>query len=123
MLKKAYLFLALVWTVIVTVLSLANVGGLGSDIKIPYKDKMVHFVFYFLFYVLWCGFFGRNTAFTKIKFPVLFFAIGYGILMELLQAVMGNHRSSDWQDVVANSLGAIFGLLSVAYFLSNKKHI
>lgn len=121
--KNPYLFPALTWTIIITILSLVNVGGLGSDIKIPYKDKMVHFVFYFLFYILWSCFFRRNATFNAIKLKVLFLAVGYGVLMELLQAVMGNNRSSDWHDVIANSLGAIFGMLSVQYFLSNKKHI
>lgn len=121
--KKTSLLLALIWTGIITVLSLVNVGGLGSGIKIPYKDKIVHFVFYFLFYVMWCSFFKKKSAFSLIKFPVLFFAIGYGMLMELLQAIMGNHRSSDWLDVIANSLGAISAMLLISYFLSNKKHI
>ena len=119
--KKAYLFLATTWTTLITILSLVNVGSLGNTIKIPYKDKMVHFVFYFLFYVLWFSFFKLNTTSSKLKFKVLFAAIGYGILMELLQAIMANHRSSDFVDVIANSVGAFCGLIAVTCFLSNKK--
>jgi VanZ family protein len=119
--KKASLFLAITWTTIITVLSLVNVGSLGNTIKIPYKDKMVHFVFYFLFYVLWYGFFKLNTTLPKLRFKILFAAIGYGVLMEVLQEVMANHRTSDTVDVVANSVGAFGGLIVVTYFLSNKK--
>lgn len=119
--KKAYLFLAITWTTFLTVLSLVNVGSLGNTIKIPYKDKMVHFVFYFLFYVLWYSFLKLNSSSSKLKFKVLFAAIGYGILIEVLQEVMANHRSSDSVDVLANSVGAFCGLIAVTYFLSNKK--
>lgn len=121
--KKASLFLAITWTTLITILSLVNVGSLGNTIKIPYKDKMVHFVFYFLFYVLWYGFFKLKTTANKIKYTILFAAIGYGILMELLQAIMANHRSSDFVDVIANSVGAFCGLIAVTCFLSNKKDI
>jgi VanZ family protein len=121
--KKAYLFLASSWTVLITVLSLMNVGSLGNSVKIPHKDKMVHFVFYFFFYLLWYGFFKLKNNSSKLKVTVLCSAIGYGILMEILQKVMSNHRTSDVVDVLANSLGAILGLITVTFFLSNKKDI
>lgn len=119
--KKASLFLAISWTTLITVLSLVNVGSLGNTIKIPYKDKMVHFVFYFLFYVLWYSFFKLNASWPKLKIKILLIAIGYGILMEVLQEIMANHRASDSVDVLANSVGAFCGLIAVTYFLSNKK--
>ncbi|HLP62875.1 VanZ family protein [Flavobacterium sp.] len=119
--KKASLFLAITWTTLITFLSLVNVGSLGNSIKIPYKDKMVHFVFYFLFYVLWFSFFKLNTSWPKLKIKILLIAIGYGILMEVLQEIMSNHRTSDSIDVLANSVGAFCGLIAVTYFLSNKK--
>ncbi|MBL7885582.1 MAG: VanZ family protein [Flavobacterium sp.] len=117
--KISYLFLAIAWTLAVTTLSLADVGTLGNSIKIPHKDKMLHFVFYFLFYLLWFLFFKNKT--TRFKIALLLIAIGYGILMEVLQAIMGNHRSSDFYDVLANSLGSIAGLFFVNRFVVNKK--
>jgi len=117
--KTSCLLLAIAWTLVVTILSLADVGTLGNSIKIPYKDKMLHFVFYFLFYILWFLFFKNKS--TRFKTSLLLFAIGYGILMEVLQAIMGNHRSSDFYDVLANSFGSIAGLLFVNRFVVNKK--
>lgn len=121
--KKTYLFLASTWTALITILSLVNVGSLGSSVKIPYKDKMVHFVFYFFFYILWYGFFRLKNNSSKLKFVILFSAIAYGIVMEIFQGLMSNHRTSDAVDVLANSSGAIFGLIVVTFFLSNKKDI
>ncbi len=43
--------------------------------------------------------------------------------MEILQAVMHNHRSSDFYDVIANSIGAFVGYAYTTYLLPNKKHI
>lgn len=120
---KKYLFLALIWTIIITYLSLSDVSGLGSSIKIPHKDKMAHFVFYFLFCFLWIRCLCYNTVSTNNKIKVLITAILYGILIEILQAVMHNHRSSDIYDVVANTIGAFLGCVYTAHFLSNKKHI
>jgi VanZ family protein len=117
--KTSYLFLAIAWTLVITTLSLADVGTLGNSIKIPHKDKMLHFVFYFLFYILWFQYFKDKT--TRFKTSLLLFAIGYGIFMEVLQAMMGNHRSSDFYDVLANSFGSIVGLLFVNRFVANKK--
>lgn len=117
--KSSYLFLAIAWTLVITTLSLADVGTLGNSIKIPHKDKMLHFVFYFLFYILWFLCFKNKN--TRFKVSLLLFAIGYGILMEVLQAIIGNHRSSDFYDVLANSFGSIAGLLFVNRFVINKK--
>ncbi|HEX7740180.1 MAG TPA: VanZ family protein [Marmoricola sp.] len=36
---------------------------------------------------------------------------GYAVLTEVLQAVLPIHRSGDWHDVVADSVGIIAGLL------------
>lgn len=84
---------------------------------------MVHFVFYFFFYILWYHFFKLKSNSSKLKWNVLFAAIGYGVVMEILQGVMANHRSSDTVDVFANSLGAVFGFFVAPLFLSNKKDI
>lgn len=121
--RKTYLFLALIWTLIITYLSLSDVSGLGSFIKIPHKDKMAHFVFYFLFCFLWIVYFSYNEVTSNYKIKVLISAVIYGILMEFLQAIMHNHRSSDVYDVVANTIGAFAGYAYAKHFVSNKKHI
>lgn len=121
--RKTYLFLALVWTIVITYLSLSDISGLGSSIKIPHKDKMAHFVFYFLFCFLWIVSFSYNKIKSNYKIKILIVAIIYGVFMELLQAKMSNHRSSDFYDILANSFGAFVGYVYTGYFITNKKHI
>jgi VanZ family protein len=119
--KKTYFLLAISWTVIVTVLSLITISSdIGSSINFENKDKYVHFTFYFVFVVLWFLYAKRKNISFKTKFIVLFSAIGYGVLMEICQGVFTKTRTADILDVVANSLGAISGLLLVI-FLNNKK--
>ena len=50
--ERNFLILAILWTIGVTVASLASLNNLPS-VSIPGNDKTAHFVFYFVFFVLW----------------------------------------------------------------------
>lgn len=117
--QKTYFLLALLWTCLVTVLSLITISSdVGSTIKIENKDKLVHFTFYFVFVILWCQFVKGYKPINKTKLIVLFSAIGYGILMEICQGLFTTTRTADILDVLANSFGATVGLL--IFLLLNK---
>jgi VanZ family protein len=72
---------------------------------------------------LWFNYFKPINSSKKLKISLLFLAIGFGILMETLQAIIGNNRSCDFFDVVANSVGAFSGMIFSVGILSNKKPI
>ena len=114
--KKIFFLLAILWTLAVTFLSLASLGDVGSAIKVPYKDKLVHFTFYLMFVILWSLFF-KNS---KYNYKILFAAIGYGIAMEICQKLFTTTRSADVFDVTANTIGAIVGLLIITKIFNNK---
>jgi VanZ family protein len=118
--KKTYFSFALIWTLIVTILSLIPMGDVGSTIKIAYKDKYVHFTFYFVFVVLWFSF-AKKRNIKNINLIILFSAIGYGILMEICQGVFTTTRTADVYDAIANSFGAFFGLLFINYLFKKKE--
>jgi VanZ family protein len=119
--KKTYLFLAILWTIVVTLLSLITISSsLASAIPIPNKDKYVHFTFYFVFVVLWFLYSKSENSDPKSKFSVLLASIGYGILMEICQGLFTNYRTPDIYDVLANSAGAILGLFFIS-FIKRKK--
>lgn len=96
-------------------------GDVGSSIPIENKDKYVHFTFYFIFVVVWFLFANRTKIRKKIKWIVLFSAVGYGILMEICQGIFTSNRAPDIMDVLANSLGAITGLLFISLILKKYK--
>ena len=116
--KNFLLFFALSWTLIVTYLSLATIDSqLGNEIHIKNKDKIVHFVFYFLFVFLW-SFYANFKKITPNPFKkIILIAIFYGIMMEIFQGVFTTDRTADIFDVVANSLGAIAGFFTIKKYV------
>lgn len=121
--KKTFLLLAILWTIVITFLSLITFdSSIGSEIKIPNRDKMVHFVFYFLFVILWNLYIDFKTFHTKKAVMILFVAIGYGILMEIFQGIFTTERTADVLDVLANFSGAFIGLITTKIYLQNKTH-
>lgn len=120
--NSTLLFIAIAWTVLITFLSLVTVGSFGNNIPIPNKDKIVHVVFYFGFVVLWVLYKNKSNYTNKTGIAILFIAIGYGVLMELIQYFTAT-RSPDMYDVLANSSGAFSGLLFVNIIFLNKRQL
>lgn len=114
--------MALAWTVLITVLSLISLNNQQPS-AIPYKDKMVHFVFYFVFILLWFRFKKSESHNKKTGLLIFVIAVGYGVLMEICQSAFTTTRSADIYDVIANSLGALSGLILINYKLLNKTQL
>ena len=116
--EHKFLILAITWTVLITVASLISFNSVPK-VKIIGNDKLVHFIFYLVFVILWS--LANKRAYFKIKYELLivFFAIVYGIIIEVLQGVLTQTRQADIYDVLANSLGAIIGFIGL-YCMKNK---
>ncbi|WP_372973470.1 VanZ family protein [Muriicola sp.] len=106
------------WMVFITVLSLVSFDDDTSlDLEIPYFDKIVHFTFYFIAGALGSLFLHSLQRGAKadsrrlLKF--LLGLIGYGILIEVLQDSVTTYRSAELLDILANSVGAIIGILFI----------
>ena len=69
------------------------------------SDKFSHLLTYFLL-AGWFAMLARNRVMLGWTLSAL---ITYGMLLELLQGQTG-YRFAEWGDVVANSLGAAFGV-------------
>lgn len=116
--ERNFFWLATIWTVIITVLSLVSFHSIPS-VKIIGSDKTVHFLFYLLFVILW-GLARKKTYFnSKYVLFVVISAISYGIIIEVLQGVLTSSRQADFYDVLANTAGAIVG--SVILFVVKSK--
>lgn len=119
--RKTYFFLAVTWTAIVTFLSLASLGDVGSSIKIQGKDKVVHFTFYFVFVLFWNFFFKKDKKSLFTTIIILLFAIEYGVFMEICQGTFTTNRTPDILDIIANSSGAIAGWLFIVVYYKKRK--
>lgn len=80
-------------------------------------DKFVHCIFYLGLVVL--GAKASDEIFKSVLEPkkslhyIVLFAIGYGILIELLQHGFTQSRQGDILDVLANTVGALLGMFIV----------
>lgn len=77
-------------------------------------DKVVHLVLYFVFVVLWAISFPEQFS-KRQKIILGAVSIGYGVLIEVLQSVMALGRAYDIDDIIANTVGCILGLLSISF--------
>jgi len=114
------------WLLLITVLSLLSfpddpVGGLD----IPHMDKAVHFIFYFVAAILGSLYLReaskKNIALSRALIMSLVFTIIYGIILEVFQSTLTDYRSGELKDVLANSLGALCGVLLMKYLFSGKR--
>lgn len=110
--ERKFLFLAITWTVFVTVASLVSFNSVPK-VKVIGSDKVVHFLFYLVFVVLWS--LTKKQTYFKINYSLLivFVAIVFGIIIEILQGVLTKTRQADFYDVLANLLGAIVGFIAL----------
>jgi VanZ family protein len=111
-LKKTIFGLATCWTIFVAVLCLVSFHKLPS-LGITGGDKYVHFIFHFVFTLLW-GYFSflkqKRIVLPRIAL-VLFISICYGIILELLQEIYTTTRQADLFDIIANTIGATMAFL------------
>ncbi|MBU2947647.1 VanZ family protein [Zobellia uliginosa] len=114
------------WMIFVTYMSLASFSDTDvADIDIPNLDKVVHFSFYFGAAFLAVLFFREVTngamPLRKAFLLALFGAIGYGIVIEVLQYALTANRHGDIFDALANSVGAIMGSLLIKSIFSTER--
>ena len=120
--KKSYLFIAISWTCLVSILSLITISSeIGKSINVDFKDKYVHFLFYLVFVFVWFLYFVRTRYIKSARLVALILAITFGILMEICQGLFTTTRTPDVFDVLANSIGAFTGIIILNLFYKNTK--
>lgn len=118
-----YFWAALVWTVAITVSCLLSADTVDkvSLINIPHKDKVAHFVFYFVFTLLWSKYFrSLHRDGKKARFMVFLFAVAWGILIEFSQLVLTEQRSAEVFDAGANIAGSAVAIIAIWLYRKNK---
>ncbi|MAJ83270.1 MAG: hypothetical protein CMC16_03245 [Flavobacteriaceae bacterium] len=76
-------------------------------------DKLIHLTMYCILILLW----GINLIrfkFSLIK--ILFLTIIFGLLIETLQYLLPFGRYFDLGDIIANSVGAIIGIIILLFY-------
>ncbi|WP_179353091.1 VanZ family protein [Winogradskyella vidalii] len=95
--------------IIASLISLNGVPSLGSS----FDDKIFHVVAYFGLAFLWvlCAKLYKTRG---LLVKVCLAAIFLGFILELLQYFVNPNRTYDTYDLIANTIGAVFGTLIAA---------
>lgn len=96
-------WLAIGWTIVILI------GCLTPHDQIPevltdISDKLEHMAIFALFTLLWA------EAGMRVNLTLLI-GILFGALIEVLQYVLPINRSADWGDLLADTIGAIVGVV------------
>ena len=112
---KGALFLAIAWTALIASSCLISASAFKAFTfdNIFQLDKILHLTLYYVFIVLWSLVSKVNTV--RQKCVLLIVGIAYGVLIEVLQAAMSLGRSYELDDIIANTIGCVLGVLSISY--------
>ena len=105
--------LAISYTLLIVVLSLSPIPRSIPSFKFFEMDKLIHLTMYFILILLW-GINLISFKFSLIK--ILFLTIFFGLLMETLQYLLPFGRNFDLGDIIANSVGAIIGIIILLFY-------
>jgi len=104
------ILLVLLYICCIAALSLLPPQDLPKIPLFPGADKIVHFLMYLVFSLLFCWALRTEKHYYRLFFIILA-TIGWGMLMEFIQLAMHAGRSFSWYDVFANGLGVFVGIL------------
>lgn len=112
-LRRYALFLLVFYILLVTVLSLININKL-PDLGSDFDDKLYHMGAYSVFVFLSFNYLKKIDMKNAVLIAMIF-SIIYGIIIELLQEVLNVNRTFDLLDILANTVGVIFGYFVIRY--------
>ena len=124
--RKLYFALGVLWTGAVLAACLLSSEAIANAPRfdIPYKDKVAHFTFYFVFSIIWFVYSVKSMPNkSRIWLSILIFTIAsvMGGIVEMLQYFFSPTRSAEWADELANCLGSLFGVLLCLTLFKRKK--
>lgn len=128
MAARILLAIAVLYTLLITSLSLIQLGKISLGSFNP-TDKMMHLGAYFVLGFVWFFYylFKNQDGSIKIKgfFNISILIILFGMLIEVLQGALTDYRDPDWADILANSIGVLLALgmcLGFLKFFKRLKH-
>ncbi|MGZ5246180.1 MAG: VanZ family protein [Flavitalea sp.] len=110
----------LLWTLLIIILlSIPGSAIPKVNIGLKHVDKLVHFILFGIFPVLWSYYFlqkKENANWKKLIIVCCIISILLGISLEYVQHYFVPNRDFDIVDIVADTLGAIvFGILLILF--------
>jgi VanZ family protein len=112
---------ALIWLLLLLIAMLSPGDNFPTTPAFPFKDKIVHFILFFVLIILWLRVAKTSPKKMKVKIITIYlvFGIFLATLVEYLQQKIPN-RSFDYGDIAANILGGAVGIICF-YILYKRK--
>ena len=104
--RKFRKVLVVLWAISILFLSFYPMNKLAVEPRLPYFDKLVHFVLYFVLSFLVMSSL-KSTKNNWVLFHVLWSVFAYGLMIEIGQGIFTYYRSTSIFDLIANFLGCI----------------
>ena len=108
--RNYFIYIALFFTVLITVGSLIPPKNI-VQVKVPSFDKVIHLCAYFVLALSWLLAYSKKSYNVKHHLTVAFLVVVYGIIIEVLQGTITSVRQADVYDMIANFMGVLFALL------------
>ena len=111
------------WAIFVAYACLSSADTIpkASWFNIPNKDKIVHFIFYFVLTLLLIAVYKTKTlSIQKAWLYAFLTAVSYGVIIEMCQGLFTVNRSADVMDALANASGSATAIFAV-WFLQLKR--
>ncbi|WP_051169826.1 VanZ family protein [Mesoflavibacter zeaxanthinifaciens] len=110
--------LSIGYSVVLTILSL--MPQVGPSNMPSNSDKVFHAIAYMFFTMIWyltlkISFFSKKALRIAIVLAIVF-----GIIIEILQHTLTQHREADIKDVIANIIGTFLSVLIIKLALKMK---
>ena len=117
--ERNFRYIAVALTIAITIGSLISMDSIPKS-PVTVSDKFVHTSAYFILALSWLLSFKSKIKSIKTLILILLVIFIYGIIIEVLQAVLTSYRQADYYDMLANLLGiSIAGV--VFYVIFQKK--
>lgn len=113
--RKIFFWSALSWTGVILYLCLIKSSSI-PEFDIANLDKLAHVFFHFVFVTLWYLYleiYLKKTEKKKLLVILFLMSFCFGTTIEILQGLFTITRNGDVIDVLANTTGAVFGLLLI----------
>lgn len=121
LLEDKSLYIAIIITFLIAYLSFINLNNLIPKLEFGYFDKVAHLTAYSFLTLSWF----LALCLKKVKFKKsILIAIGimcYGIVIEVIQGNYTPKREADINDVLANTVGIIFGFGMFLLWIQKRK--
>ena len=117
---------AVIWFITSTILLTMPGSDLpeSSFFDLPYFDKFVHFIIFFLLTLFFCYPFTKRVqdrwTVKRWFVNITLYSVVYGILMEFVQKYFVAGRSFDVVDILFDGFGSLSGMLVTMQFFYKK---